>query len=227
MGTLHNVTQLRPFVLSGDGAFLPISTDKVDECTTLFNQQMEKQTGLSRVPATIQDVNGQLSICGMNTTNREHEVDASGKFLHVEPGGKHGYGSELVELIEEVANYLGDFWFFVLWGYRYADEFKKSNGQLTISTEIKLPTNEYESFILDRLGDDSSLQQQYLLESGLGAKRWYEADLEEYGPSEVGIIVEEFPDAIEMVKKSLKIVPNDPTAIAALEWYQRHLNESN
>ena len=38
MGSLHTVTQIRPFILSGGGAFLPIMKSAEKELTALFQK---------------------------------------------------------------------------------------------------------------------------------------------------------------------------------------------
>lgn len=226
MGSLHNVTQLHPFVLSGDGAFLPISSGAESEFTRVFEKQVSRNSGLNLIPAAIQDVNGYLDIHGMHTTRREHQVDAIGMYLHIQPGGKHGYGSELSELVEVSSPYLDDFWFFVLWNNQYANEFSKSNGSTLILETQKLPSNDYSQFITSKLQDDPSIACCYLVESGLWAKRCHEADLEEYGPQDTVSLVDHFPDAIELLKQSLELNPECSEAIAAIEWYERNLDRN-
>ena len=219
MGTLHNVTQLHPFVLSGDGAFLPILPGAEDRVHALLQRNASRGNRLSRVPAAIQDIDGQLDIFGMNTTRRKHEVDAHGKFLHIQPGGKHGYGSDLSELVELASGYLDDFWFFVLWNYQYADEYSKTNGTFSASIAQKLPTNDYNQYIANRLSGQTVTAYRYLVECGLWAKRAYEADAMEYGEQEAAIYIEDFPDAVETLNESLILLPNGPEAVAAINWY--------
>jgi len=54
MGTLHNVTQLRPFVLSGDGGFLPILSGCETKLEKIQGEHTENENRSLRVPAGIQ-----------------------------------------------------------------------------------------------------------------------------------------------------------------------------
>ena len=42
----------------------------------------------------------------------------------------------------------------------------------------------------------------------------------EYGEQEAAIYIEDFPDAVETLNESLKLLPNGPEAVAAINWYR-------
>jgi len=223
MGTLHDVTQLRPFVLSGDGAFLPILSGCETKLEKILGEHTENENRLLQVPAGIQHADAGLTIHGMHTTTRNFPTQHTGAFLYIEPGGKHGYGSILSSLVEHAVEYLDDFWFLVLWNNNRADEYVHAVGNLKVSESMSIPTSNYEDFVTDRLKNAPDLLHRYLLESALWAKRWYEAD----GSDETGVIAESFPDAIRILKKAMKLLPNDPSTMASLEWYNRPLPQSD
>ena len=224
MGSLHEVTQLSPFVLSGDGAFLPVVIGREEEVENACRKNLANDNGLLRVPAGTQHSNGTLTIHGMHTNQRELQSPRTGTFLYIEPGGKHGYGFELAEFIEQLSDCLGDFWFFVLWNYEHADEYIQSDGTLNISRSQPLPTSKYDDFFVERLKGQPSLLHAYLFESGLWAKRWYESEAAEVGRSEAGASIEEFPDAIQTLEVALEIIPDHPETLATLEWYNQRLS---
>lgn len=72
----------------------------------------------------------------------------------------------------------------------------------------------------NRLSGQTVTAYRYLVECGLWAKRAYEADAMEYGEQEAAIYIEDFPDAVETLNESLKLLPNGPEAVAAINWYR-------
>ena len=154
----------------------------------------------------------------MNTIERKVAIDVGGLFLFIEPGGKHGYDSALVDLIERVSPYLDEFWFFVLWNYQYFDEFSNRDGKLTISTNNRLSTNDYDDYFQERLRSKPSILSSYLLDSGLFAKRLFEDALDEQDRTNAA---EDFPDAIRILNRALEVQPGNPDTLNALSWYEQ------
>ena len=220
MGTLHNVTQIRPFILSEDGAFLPISPDCESELLSKLNENASA-SHLDRVPVEIQQARDGLSIHGMNTIPREFSVTEQGSYLYLRAGERWGYGPELSKFLELVSKLLDDFHFFILWNGKYVDEYQQSNSQLELNLSQNLTTNDYDDFFVDRFKSEPVVLHSYLLDTGLWAKRSYEHNVAEHGADEqeIRLMVEDFPDAIKILNHALVMMPGDHNTLNAIKWY--------
>ena len=222
MGALHNITQLAPFVLSGDGAFLPVHLEAERELENLVHEVSSENRSV-RPPVEIQQSNQGLEIHGSNTLHRDFSTTAEGSFLYLRPGGKNGYATILSNFVQTASACLGDFWFFDIWNGDQAFEYFQSAGKLKISRHENLSTNDESDFICSKLKNDPKLRQQYLVQSAMWAKRHYLSDLDEFEPEESQIWREEFPDSIRLLEKSLRIDSNHSETLRELDWYRQNI----
>ena len=105
------------------------------------------------------------------------------------------------------------------------DEYQQSNSQLKLNLAQTLTSIDYDNFFIDRFGAEPAVLHSYFLETGLWAKRSYEHDVAEYGADEQGVrlMVEEFPDAIEVLNQALELMPGDHDTMNAIKWYTEQI----
>jgi hypothetical protein len=132
MGTLHEVHQLKPTVIS-EAAIVRVKKEKQSAFLKKYKTAKSENNlewGLFSNTMAIISADGKVERYSMYSANRIIDLKVPGVYISIQSGSKYGFNSDFDEFIGELAPYLENALFFVIWDFvirRYEIE----NGALT------------------------------------------------------------------------------------------------
>ncbi|UKB83357.1 hypothetical protein LF887_20450 [Chryseobacterium sp. MEBOG06] len=167
MGTLHEVYQLQPKVLTC-GAILRVRKDQ----ETLFLEKYainrdlynEGQGIFSNTFVTHSD-NGKVRRYALYAKEKIIDFEEPGVYISIQDGSKNGFGRDFDELIHEMSPYLEDTLFYVIWDF-IINRYEIKNGKLHFkSTENFSSWNyNFEDYLLANYTSSTQLIADFYVE---------------------------------------------------------------
>lgn len=132
MGTLHEVYQLKPKVINC-GAILRVRREKETAFLEKYTDPQIDYTndghGIFSNTFVINAPDGKVRRYALYATERIIDFKEPGIYISIQDSSKNGFGSDFDVLINEMAAYLEDSLFYVIWDF-IIDRYEITNGTL-------------------------------------------------------------------------------------------------
>jgi len=167
MGTLHEVYQLTPKVISC-GAVLKVRTDREN----IFSEKYavdpslyhKEQIIFSNIKVT-HSSDGKIKNYAMYAAERIIDFENPGIYVSIKDGTKYGFEKDFDEFLSEMSPYLEDAIFYVIWDFiinRY--EIKNGTLELRITRDFARWKYNFEEYVLDSYASSPKLIADFYVE---------------------------------------------------------------
>lgn len=166
MGTLNEVYQLKPFVLSAS-AVLKVKKESEDAFQQAFDLKEigSEVTGLFSDTFVSKSDNGTVERMAIYAAERFLQVEEAGIYLSIQSDGKWGFGDAFINGFERAAPFLEDALFFVIYDIRIS-RFTIENGKLSVEETANFDQWEYkfDQYVRSNYSDFPALIADYFMD---------------------------------------------------------------
>ncbi|WP_343606416.1 hypothetical protein [Fluviicola sp.] len=176
MGTLNEVYQLKPIVLSAS-AILKVKKNCEDSFLKSFDltNTVAKEKGIFSDTFLYIADEGKVERLAIYSPERIIDFKETGMYLSIQSDGKWGFNDAFVEGVENAAPFLNDALFFVIYDDRIS-RFEISNGKLNLEVTYGFDKWDYafDKYILSNYSDSPQIIADYYMDQVIELKLFLE-----------------------------------------------------